>query len=1021
MTCSVGRATQKYKSSSGSGSGGDSSLQDVTENGNTTTQSLETSAFFLGDGSLLSGTVLLTDFNSNVARVVDLETAVINQTANITSNVSKIAVLETSVINQTANITSNVIKIAALENSTIISNSSGITTEFTKGDILYASANGTLAKLPISTTTGHLLTVTSSSNKTLAWRPPVFTSDDAVVGTLQQVTTSGSNTDNFIEFENATTGVRVLSNILVDSNVTAGFFHGDGSNLTAVVLPADLIGLETAVSNLQSSNTDIWSNLTSNVGRISSLEFKSIGHTANIASNVERIVNLEYSNVNMWSNLASNVERISSLEFKSTGHTVNIASNANEIRLLDIVVADQKTNITDNVERIVNLEYSNVDIWSNLASNVERISSLDFKSTGHTANIASNANEIRLLDIIVAGQISNITDNVERIANLEYSNVDIWSNLASNVERISTLENTSMINHTPNITDNSSRITTLESSTTIISNSSGITTGFTKGDIIYASENNTLDKLEICGCGVAVGYVLTVTSIENRTLGWQPQSDASDDAAVGSLQQVTTSGSTTDNFVQFTNATTGVRVLSNILVDSNVTAGFFHGDGSNLTAVVHPADLTILATAVSNLQSSNTDIWSNLTSNVTKIFNLQTAVSNLQSSNTDIWSDLTSNVSKIVSLETAVSNLQSSNTGIWSSLAANVVRIGNIETSDTEQTNKIAALENSSIITSSSGITTGFAKGDILYAAANNRLEKLSISGGIGHVLTITSLVNQTLGWQPQSESSGGGAGGTIGNLQQVTTSGSATSEYVQFTNATTGVRVHSNILVDSNVTAGFFHGDGSNLTAVVHPADLTILETAVSNLQSSNAGIWTSLESNVSKISVLETHDGINTIDIAALLSNLNSNVVRIGELETHDSINTIDIAALLSNLNSNVVRIGELETYDIAGILSNLNSNVVRIGELEDATGSTIDNYVTSGTNTGISNINPQHTLDIGSNVRVDDTGVDVVAVSGNVAVTGNIFITQQVHTQSLFTTTMFVKNTVIIAERLSRQVYF
>ena len=52
-------------------------------------------------------------------------------------------------------------------------------------------------------------------------------------------------------------------------------------------------------------------------------------------------------------------------------------------------------------------------------------------------------------------------------------------------------------------------------------------------------------------------------------------------------------------------------------------------------------------------------------------------------------------------------------------------------------------------------------------------------------------------------------------NLDNVVNAGNATSNTVQFTNATTGLVADSNIVVTGNVTAGSFLGDGSGLTSI--------------------------------------------------------------------------------------------------------------------------------------------------------------------------------------------------------------
>jgi hypothetical protein len=389
-------------------------------------------------------------------------------------------------------------------------------------------------------------------------------------------------------------------------------------------------------------------------------------------------------------------------------------------------------------------------------------------------------------------------------------------------------------------------------------------------------------------------------------------------SSYGTLEQVALTGNTVSHTVYFQNTLTSIEASANVVVVGNVTAEKFYGNGIFLTGVA-------LLSNVVDLETSNTAIWSNLASNVSKISVLQTAVSNLYSSNAALHTDLASNVSKITTLET------------------------------------------STIISNSAGITSSFTVGDILYASADDTLAKLSIGANVttGDVLTVTSAGSKSLAWQSPSVGGGGG------NLQQVTSNGSTTDVYVEFLNELTSFRAHGNVVVDSNVTAVTFHGNGAQLTGIVVPADLTDLQTAVSNLYLSNAALHTDLISNVSKISVLQT-----------AVSNL-----------------------YISN----------------AALRTDLTSNASRVQILEDSGGGTVANYTTDGTNTGISNTNPQHTLDIGSNVRVSDVADDVVVVLGNVGVSGTLTASDSMFTQSVFCTTLFTKNTIIIAERPVRKVYF
>ena len=242
----------------------------------------------------------------------------------------------------------------------------------------------------------------------------------------------------------------VSGRVVASGNVEASAFIGDGTKLTGVALSADMTSNVDRIEVLETSNVDIWSNLASNVDRIEALETSNVNIWSNLASNVDRIEALETSNVNIWSNLASNVDRIEALETSN----VNIWSN-----------------LASNVDRIEALETSNVNIWSNLASNVVRIVALE--NNGIISN-SSGINSIIQGDIVYASADSTLqtlavgaSGEVLKVV----GGVPAWATESGGAAGV------------------------------LVSNSVGITTGFTQGDIIYASADNTLSKLALGSSG----------------------------------------------------------------------------------------------------------------------------------------------------------------------------------------------------------------------------------------------------------------------------------------------------------------------------------------------------------------------------------------------------------------------------------------------------------------------------------------------------------------------------------------
>ena len=102
------------------------------------------------------------------------------------------------------------------------------------------------------------------------------------------------------------------------------------------------------------------------------------------------------------------------------------------------------------------------------------------------------------------------------------------------------------------------------------------------------------DALNYTAGNVGIGGVNPSSTLEvtgntyissNLSVGGTLTINAITAAAFHSLQAVTDVGNVTSNTVQFSNATTGLVVDSNIVVTGNVTAAFLHGDASNVTAV----------------------------------------------------------------------------------------------------------------------------------------------------------------------------------------------------------------------------------------------------------------------------------------------------------------------------------------------------------------------------------------------------------------------------------------------------
>ena len=303
MTCSIGRNTPKYKGATGA-----STLQEVTENGNVTSLSIETTASFLGDGSLLTGIATNNEFTEFADRV------------------------------------------EALENTVIISNSSGITTGFQKGDILYASDANTLSKLPVGATDAVL---TVSQPGELSWEFP-----PAVI--------VGNRLDDLEESNELAFSILYASESNIANLQTSNTLIWDLARKT-----------ESNVKNLQTSNTLIWDLAIKTESNVKNLQTSNVLIWDLARKTESNVKNLQTSNVLIWgvvsdtnanvANLQTSNDLIWDVVFDTNANVVNIQTSND---LIWDVVFDTNANV-------VNLQTSNELIWSRLLDNVSRIETIE--------------------------------------------------------------------------------------------------------------------------------------------------------------------------------------------------------------------------------------------------------------------------------------------------------------------------------------------------------------------------------------------------------------------------------------------------------------------------------------------------------------------------------------------------------------------------------------------------------------------------------------------------------------------
>ena len=271
------------------------------------------------------------------------------------------------------------------------------------------------------------------------------------------------------------------------------------------------------------------------------------------------------------------------------------------------------------------------------------------------------------------------------------------------------------------------------------------------------------------------------------------------------------------------------------------------------------------------------------------------------------------------------------------------------------------------------------ARGDIIYADANVNPENLTIGLNIGDVLTIVA--PGTLGWQTATVS-----GGSVGNFQGVTTNGPVTDITVTFANPSTSFITSSNAIINGNVTAESFLGDGTKLSGIALNSDLSSNVVRIDSLEHTTNDIITRItpleQANVRTVVDIESNASrIHNLETAVLISNsynINSGFIS-GDIIYASANNTLNRFGIGSD-NHVLKAVDGFPSWE-PELIKDWSSDGNKI-------------YYSKGP-VGISNVNElgTQTLQIGSNVVIDDSAINTVLVSGNIYISKNLTVIDEI----------------------------
>ena len=730
--------------------------------------------------------------------------------------------------------------------------------------------------------------------------------------TLDNVVNKGNATSNVIHLSNATKGLEA------DGNIHASFFIGDGSELTNVTLDNVVNKGNTTSNTVQFTNTGTSLTASGNVaidGNVSSTT-ALVSNVATMGTTKTFVVTASggYFHIDGVDRPALELHEHQTYIFDVS----SLSGSQHVFRLSETVQGTHGggAEYTDGVDH---------SVANKLILTVQTgASDLYYYCTNSNHPTMGNTSPCKVYstaELVVSGRV-DVSGNVD-----VDSNINVLGNVYANsfVGNGAGLTNVPTVSTLQDVTTNgpsTSQTIQLTNTGTSLTASGGVTASYFTGD----------------GSNVAIG-AMTATTVpyvdSNKQLRDSHIKNAPDATIINSNLQVTGNLFVTGNTfaVNSENMLVNDRIIgiANNNAFTNLDMGLIMQYPTKNVAVIHHG---IVAGSPHNGQLTIGYTQNNMTTNnITQ----------------DTTNDITLNV--------------------WGSvISSNYFGDGTTLTG--------VALSNATIISNSAGITSGFATGDLLYASANNVLDKLPISSTTGHVLKVSAAGIPE--WAQET-------GGSGSSQWQGTTD-------IYYTNGNVGIS-NTNPGHDLSVGTNFFvHDSGSNVVVVDGGVKATKYYgdgSALTGINATGGGQWT----------------GTTEIYFDGNVGVANTN-------PGHDL--SVGTNFFVDDSGSNVVVVdGGVKATKYYGDGSALTGiNATGGGQWTGTTEIYFDG------NVGVANTNPGHDLSVGSNLFVDDDGSNVLVISGNAAMTaltlGEVSIVTSYGLDDILSTSNISSNTIQLTEQ-------